>query len=100
MVGAFLSYPLFSSPSSVDFLKNIYIYIYIYIKAKDLASVKDTQQSGYQSLDITLDPIFDSLDTSERIIFSPQSKIVFVLTLYFYVYIQHIIHTSNIVGIH
>jgi hypothetical protein len=95
-VGAFLSYPLFSSPSSVDFLKNIYIYIYIYIKAKDLASVKDTQQSGYQSLDITLDPIFDSLDTSQRIIF-PRLKIVFVLTLYFYVYIQHIIHTSNIV---
>jgi hypothetical protein len=90
MVGAFLSYPLFSS-SSVDFFK-----IYIYIKAKDLASVKDTQQSGYQSLDITLDPIFDSLDTSQRIIF-PRLKIVFVLTLYFYVYIQHIIHTSNIV---
>jgi hypothetical protein len=89
-VGAFLSYPLFSS-SSVDFFK-----IYIYIKAKDLASVKDTQQSGYQSLDITLDPIFDSLDTSQRIIF-PRLKIVFVLTLYFYVYIQHIIHTSNIV---
>lgn len=89
-MGAFLSYPLFSS-SSVDFFKK-----YIYIKAKDLASVKDTQQSGYQSLDITLDPIFDSLDTSQRIIF-PRLKIVFVLTLYFYVYIQHIIHTSNIV---
>lgn len=69
MVGAFLSYPLFSSSSSVDFfLKKLYI------KAKDLASVKDTQQSGYQSLDITLDPIFDSLDTSERIIFSPNLK--------------------------